>query len=62
MALAKGKSKISVGKISLHTETAINIIKTFLPNINIKITQINKNEKYSYLENNIIEIDGIGYI
>ena len=62
MALAKGKSKISVGKISLHTETAINIIKTFLPNINIKITQMNKNEKYSYMENNIIEIDGIGYI
>ena len=62
MALAKGKSKISVGQISLHTETAIHIIKTFLPNININILQLNKNEKYPYMENNIIEIDGIGYI
>jgi RNA 3'-terminal phosphate cyclase (ATP) len=52
MALANGASKISLGKISLHTETAIEIIKKFDDEIKFDIT---KNEDY-----NIIEINGKG--
>ena len=37
MALAKGTSKIKVGPISLHTQTAIEIIKKFNTDINFKI-------------------------
>ena len=62
MTLAKGISKIAVGKISLHTETAIEIVKKFIPDINIKITPINPDEKDDDLKGNYIEIEGIGYI
>lgn len=62
MALAKGISKISVGKISLHTQTAFEIIKKFIPKININITCLNPNEKDEDLKENLIEIEGIGYI
>jgi predicted site-specific integrase-resolvase len=62
MALSKGISKISVGKISLHTQTAFEIIKKFIPKININITCLNPNEKDEDLKENLIEIEGIGYI
>ena len=62
MTLAKGISKIAVGKISLHTETAIEIVKKFIPDINIRITPINPDEKDDDLKGNYIEIEGIGYI
>ena len=38
MALAKGTSKIKVGPISLHTQTAIEIIKKFVYAVNFTIT------------------------
>jgi hypothetical protein len=36
MALAKGRSKIHIGKIYFHTLTAIEIIKKFIPSIDFK--------------------------
>lgn len=58
MALAKGESTIRVGEISMHTQTAIEIIKQFIPNISITITEQNENKKF---KTNIINIKGIGY-
>jgi len=57
MALAKGVSKISVGKISKHTLTAFEILKKFIPELKININKyLDDNES----ESNIIEIEGIG--
>jgi RNA 3'-terminal phosphate cyclase (ATP) len=53
MALAQGKSKIHIGEISLHTLTALEVIKKFIPDIKITKTE---NENF-----NILEIEGIGY-
>jgi len=53
MALAKGRSKIHIGKISFHTLTAIEIITKFIPSIEFEITSIG-NE-------NIIEVEGISW-
>lgn len=55
MCLAKGKSSIAVGNLSLHTQTAIEIIKQFISSIDIKVIP-QKNNSY-----NIIEIEGIGF-
>jgi RNA 3'-terminal phosphate cyclase len=57
MALAKGVSKIKVGELSLHTKTAIEIVKQFIPSIKIVITPGEDNKNIT----NIIEIEGIGY-
>ena len=57
MALAKGNSKIKVGNISLHTQTAIEIIKKF--NYDIKFNIIPGEDK-KYVTN-IIEVEGMGY-
>ena len=57
MALAKGVSKIKVGELSLHTKTAIEIVKKFIPSIKIVITPGEDNKNIT----NIIEIEGIGY-
>ena len=57
MALAKGVSKIKVGKISLHTETAIEIVKKFLNNVKIKVIPGEDKKNIT----NVIEIEGIGY-
>lgn len=57
MALAKGSSKIKVGSISLHTQTAIEIIKQFKNDINFKITP-GEDKKFV---TNIIEVEGMGY-
>ena len=57
MALAKGISKIKVGPISLHTQTAIEIIKKF--NYDIKFNIIPGEDK-KYVTN-IIEVEGMGY-
>ena len=57
MALAKGNSKIKVGNISLHTQTAIEIIKKF--NYDIKFNIIPSDDKK--FVTNIIEVEGMGY-
>jgi len=57
MSLAKGISKIKVGEISLHTKTAIEIIKQFISDVKINIIQ-DSNENNT---TNTIEIEGIGY-
>ena len=57
MALAKGNSKIKVGNISLHTQTAIEIIKKF--NYDIKFNIIPGEDKKYVI--NIIEVEGMGY-
>ena len=57
MALAKGNSKIKVGNISLHTQTAIEIIKKF--NYDIKFNIIPSDDKK--FVSNIIEVEGMGY-
>ena len=57
MALAKGISKIKVGKISLHTQTAIEIIKKFAYSVKINITPGEDKKNVT----NIIEIEGMGF-
>ena len=57
MALAKGTSKIKVGPISLHTQTAIEIIKKF--NYDIKFSIIPGEDKK--FVTNVIEVEGMGY-
>jgi len=57
MALAKGISKIKVGEISLHTQTAIEIVKKFTNNVNINITPGEDKKNIT----NLIEIEGMGY-
>ena len=57
MALANGISKIKVGPISLHTQTAIEIIKKFNNDINFKIIP-GDDKKYV---TNVIEVEGMGY-
>jgi len=57
MTLAKGISKIKVGEISLHTQTAIEIVKKFINDVKIKITPGEDKKNIS----NVIEIEGIGY-
>jgi RNA 3'-terminal phosphate cyclase (ATP) len=57
MALAKGISKIKVGEISLHTKTAIEIVKKFISGIKINITPGEDKKNIT----NVIEIEGIGY-
>ena len=57
MALAKGTSKIKVGPISLHTQTAIEIIKKFKNDINFIITP-GEDKKFV---TNVIEVEGMGY-
>jgi RNA 3'-terminal phosphate cyclase (ATP) len=53
MALANGRSKIHLGEISKHTLTAIEIIKKFVPGVEIEILTA---EDYS-----VIEIKGINW-
>jgi RNA 3'-terminal phosphate cyclase (ATP) len=53
MASAKGKSVIHVGEVSLHTLTAIEITKKFIPTLNVNISKLEEFTK--------IEIEGIGY-
>ena len=57
MALAKGTSKIKVGPISLHTQTAIEIIKKFVYAVNFTITS-GDDKKFII---NTIEVEGMGY-
>jgi RNA 3'-terminal phosphate cyclase (ATP) len=57
MALAKGSSKIKVGPISLHTQTAIEIIKKFVYAVNFTITP-GDDKKFI---TNTIEVEGMGY-
>ena len=57
MALAKGVSKIKVGEISLHTQTAIEIVKKFTNKVKINIIPGEDKKNIT----NIIEIEGIGY-
>ena len=57
MALAKGTSKIKVGPISLHTQTAIEIIKKFVYAVSFTITP-GDDKKFI---TNTIEVEGMGY-
>ena len=57
MALAKGTSKIKVGPISLHTQTAIEIIKKFVYAVNFTLTP-GDDKKFI---TNTIEVEGMGY-
>ena len=57
MALAKGTSKIKVGPISLHTQTAIEIIKKFVYAVNFTIIP-GDDKKFI---TNTIEVEGMGY-
>ena len=57
MALAKGISRIKVGEISLHTQTAIEIVKKFSNNVKINIIPGNDKKNIT----NTIEIEGMGY-
>ena len=57
MALAQGKSRISVGELSMQTKTAIEIIKQFIPGLTINIIPSDDKKHIS----NIIEMEGIGY-
>jgi RNA 3'-terminal phosphate cyclase (ATP) len=57
MALAKGTSKIKVGPISLHTQTAIEIIKKFVYAVNFTITPRDDKKFIT----NTIEVEGMGY-
>lgn len=57
MSLAKGVSKIKVGEISLHTQTAIEIVKKFINGVKINISQGKDKKNIT----NIIEIEGMGY-
>ena len=57
MALAKGTSKIKVGPISLHTQTAIEIIKKFVYAVNFTITPGDDKKCIT----NTIEVEGMGY-
>ena len=57
MALAKGTSKIKVGPISLHTQTAIEIIKKFVYAVNFTITPGDDNKFIT----NTIKVEGMGY-
>ena len=57
MALAKGTSKIKIGPISLHTQTAIEIIKKFVYAVNFTITP-GDDKKFI---TNTIEVEGMGY-
>lgn len=57
MTLAKGVSKIKVGEISLHTQTAIEIVKKFIKNVKINIIPGEDKKNVT----NIIEVEGIGY-
>ncbi len=54
LVFAKGKSVIHVGDLSLHTLTAIDIIKKFVPNLNISIEK--------FVDYTKIEVEGIGYM
>ena len=57
MTLAKGISKIKVGEISLHTQTAIEIVKKFIKNVKINIIPGEDKKNVT----NIIQVEGIGY-
>ena len=57
MSLAKGISKIKVGEISLHTQTAIEIVKKFTNSVKINIIPGEDKKNVT----NIIEIEGMGF-
>lgn len=52
MVLAKGKSSLRTNQLSLHTQTQIALIKLFLPDIKMTVT-----EKPNDV---LIEIEGLG--
>jgi len=54
MAVAKGKSTMRTGKLSLHCTTMIDLLRMYDPRIKITVTE----EKEC--NTNLIEIEGLG--
>ncbi len=55
MTLAEGKSSIICDKLSLHSQTMIELIRIFIPDVDIKVEEICEGKGTR------IEINGIGY-
>ncbi len=54
MALAEGQSKIACGELSLHSQTIVELLRIFKPEINISVEQVGES-------NNLITVNGIAY-
>jgi len=55
MALADGTSKIVCHDISLHAQTMVELLKMYIPDLDIKVEAIDEEK------NSLITIKGIGY-
>jgi hypothetical protein len=55
MALAEGTSRISCHDISLHSQTMVELLKMYIPDLDIKVESIDDKK------NSLITIKGIGY-
>lgn len=55
MALAEGTSRIACHDISLHSQTMVELLKIYIPELDIKVEPIDDNK------NSLITIKGIGY-
>jgi hypothetical protein len=53
MALTRGKSTIRAAELSLHTQTMLELLKQYIPDLNLKVTELKPGHDY------LIEIDGI---
>ena len=55
MALAEGSSRIVCHDLSLHSQTMLELLKIYIPEIEIKVEPIDENK------NDIITIKGVAY-
>ena len=55
MALAEGTSRIACYDISLHSQTMVELLKMYIPELDIKVEPIDDKK------NSLITIKGIGY-
>ncbi len=55
MALAEGTSRIACHDISLHSQTMVELLKIYIPELEIEVEPIDENK------NSMITIKGIGY-
>jgi hypothetical protein len=56
MALANGHSRMTCSEYSLHSETMVELLKMFIPDIDIQVDPIDVAGK-----SKLIQIRGIGY-